>query len=81
MKDRASLVAQWQRVRHLMHETRVPSLVQEDPTCLGAAKPPCTTTIKPGSRAQEPQLLKPEHLEPVLCNKGSHCNEKPFNCN
>ena len=24
-----------------------------------------------------PQLLKPVHLEPVLCNKKSHCNEKP----
>ena len=29
------------------------------------------------SRAGEPQLLKPEHLEPVLHNKRSHCNEKP----
>ena len=28
------------------------------------------------SRAHEPQLLKPTHLEPVLCNKGSHRNEK-----
>ncbi|KAJ8789643.1 hypothetical protein J1605_004880 [Eschrichtius robustus] len=24
-----------------------------------------------------PQLLKPAHLEPVLCNKRSRCNEKP----
>ena len=24
-----------------------------------------------------PQLLKPMHLEPMLCNKRSHCNEKP----
>ena len=23
------------------------------------------------------QLLKPMCLEPVLCNKKSHCNEKP----
>ena len=29
------------------------------------------------SRAQESQLLKPTHLEPVLCNKRSHRNEKP----
>ena len=29
------------------------------------------------SRAREPQLLKPAHLEPVLRNKRSHCNEKP----
>ena len=25
----------------------------------------------------EPQLLKPARLEPVLCNKRSHRNEKP----
>ena len=29
------------------------------------------------SRAREPQLLKPAHLEPVLHNKRSHGNEKP----
>ncbi|KAG5215901.1 hypothetical protein JEQ12_001477, partial [Ovis aries] len=28
-------------------------------------------------RAQEPQLRKPMHLEPVLRNKRSRCNEKP----
>ena len=26
------------------------------------------------------QLLKPEHLEPVLHNKRSHRNEKPTHC-
>ena len=26
------------------------------------------------------QLLKPAHLEPVLCNKRSHLNEKPTDC-
>ena len=44
----------------------------------------------PGSRrshmprskqAHAPQLLKPTCLEPVLCNKRSHCNEKPMHCN
>ena len=29
------------------------------------------------SRAREPQLLKPVHLEPVLCNKRSHRKERP----
>ena len=33
------------------------------------------------SRAREPQLLKPAHLEPVLCNKRSHRNEKPVHRN
>ena len=30
-----------------------------------------------GHQAQGPQLLKPEHLEPMLCTKRSHSNEKP----
>ena len=33
------------------------------------------------SRAREPQLLKPEGLEPMLRNKRSHCNEKPAHRN
>ena len=28
-----------------------------------------------------PQRLKPIHLEHVLCNKKSHCNERPKHCN
>ena len=28
-----------------------------------------------------PQLLKPERLEPMLLNKGSHPNEKPAHHN
>ena len=32
------------------------------------------------SRAHEPQLLKPSHLEPVL-HKRSHRNEKPAHLN
>ena len=31
--------------------------------------------------AREPQLLKPECLEPMLCNERSHHNEKPVHCN
>ena len=33
------------------------------------------------SRAHVTQLLKPMCLEPVLCSKRSHCNEKPGNHN
>ena len=33
------------------------------------------------SRARETQLLKPACLEPVLCNKRSHCSEKPAHSN
>ena len=35
----ASLVAQWLRIRLPMQGTRARALVQEDPTCRGAAKP------------------------------------------
>ena len=37
--ERASLEAQWLRIRLPMQETRVRALVREDPPCLGAAKP------------------------------------------
>ena len=39
MKRRASLVAQWLRIRLQMQGTRVRALVREDPTCCGATKP------------------------------------------
>ena len=38
-KSRASLVAQWLRIRLLMQGTRVRSVIWEDPTCRGATKP------------------------------------------
>ena len=33
------------------------------------------------SKAREPQLLKPARLEPVVCNKRRHHNEKPVHRN
>ena len=33
--------------------------------------------LSQGSRAQEPQPMSPSVPEPMLCNKRSHCNEKP----
>ncbi|KAG5213585.1 hypothetical protein JEQ12_009371 [Ovis aries] len=45
-----------------MQETRVRSLVPEDPACAART---------------EPVLWSPRALEPVLRNKGSHCMEKP----
>ena len=41
-----SLVAQWLRICLPMQGTRVPALVQEDPTCHGATKS-CTTATEP----------------------------------
>ena len=37
--NRATLVAQWSRIRLPVQGTRVQSLVREDPTCCGATKP------------------------------------------
>ena len=89
-------MAQWLRILLPMQETRVQSLVQEDPTGRRATKPVrCNYWACPlesashnywslratTTEACEPQLLKPARLEPVLHNKRSHCNEKPAHCN
>ena len=81
-------MAQWLRIRLPMQGTRVRSLVREDPTCHGATKPVChnywACALEPASHnygAHVPQLLKPARLEPVLCNKRSHHNEKPTHRN
>ena len=63
-----SLVAQLLRIRLPMQGTQVWALVREDPTCRGATKP-----VR--------HNYWPCALEPVLCNKGSHCNEKPAHRN
>ena len=85
---RASLVAQWLRIRPPRQGTRVRALVQEDPTCRGATKPEChnywACALEPTSHnywAHAPQLLKPARLEPVLRNKRGHRNEKPAHRN
>ena len=71
-----SLVVQWLRIHLPMQGTWVRSLVQEDSTCHGATKP-VPQLLSLSSRAWEPQPLKPGSLEPMLCNKRSHCQEKP----
>ena len=67
-----------------MQETWVQSLIQEDPTWQGAAKPMShsywTCALKPRNHNYWDhvlQLLKPVHLERVLCNNRSHRNERP----
>ena len=86
--SRTSLVVQWLRICLPMQGTQVRALVREDPTCRGAAKPMShhywVCALEPASHnywAHVPQLLKPVHLEPVLCNKRSHRNEKPAHHN
>ena len=63
---RASLVAQWLRIRLPMQGTRVRALVWEDPTCRGATRPVhhnyWACALEPISHnysAHEPQLLSP----------------------
>ena len=53
MVTRASLVAQWLRIRLPMQGTRVRALVREDPTCRRATKP-----VRHNYWACVPQLLK-----------------------
>ena len=84
----ASLVAQWLRIHLPMQGTQVRALVRENPTCRGATKPAhhnyWSWAVEPMSHnywAHVPQLLKPARLEPVLCNKRSHGNEKPTHRN
>ena len=83
-----SLVVQWIRIHLLMKETWVQAVVHEDPTCHGSTKPmhpnswACALGLASCNYwACVPQLLKLEHLEPVLCNKRSRCNEKPAHHN
>ena len=75
-----SLVAQWLRIRLPMQGTRVRALVREDPTCRGATKPVrhnyWACALEPWATTTEPV-----RLEPVLCNKRSHRNEKPVHRN
>ena len=82
------LVAQWLRIRLAMQGTRVRAPVREDPTCRGATKPVChnywACALESASYnywAHMSQLLKSVHLEPVLCKKRSHRNEKPVHRN
>ena len=64
----ASLVAQWLRIRLPVQGTWVWALVREDPMCRRATKPACHNCWVCT-------------LEPVLCNKRSHWDEKPTHCN
>ena len=66
------LVVQWLRIHLPMRRTQVRSLVWEDSTSLGAAKPMCHK-----DRARVLQLLTLRTLEPVLRSQKRHCSEKP----
>ena len=83
---RASLVAQWLRIRLPMQGTRVQALVQEDPTCRRATKPMChnywACALEPMSHnywACEPQLMRPRATITEACAPKAHAlqQEKP----
>ena len=60
------------QVRPVLQETQIRSPIQEDSTCHGA------TTIIELSRAHMPQLQKPMHLVPMLCNE-KNCHDETSN--
>ena len=84
----ASLMVQWTEIHLPMQGTQIPSLGREDSTHLGATKfvhHNCWAgSSEPASRSYWAcmlQLLMLMCLEPVLCNKRSHHNEKPVHHN
>ena len=91
---RASLVAQWLRIRLPMQGTRVRALDREDTTCRGATKPVChnywACALEPTSHnywARVPQLLslrsrahEPQLLSPCATTTEPACLE-PVLCN
>ena len=95
-RRRTSVVVRWTGIHLPMQGTQVQSPIWGDPTRRETAEPhtatgpvlqslrAATPDAKPaGSNywARVPQLLKPTLLEPVICNKRSHPNEKPMHCN
>ena len=81
-------MVQWLRICLPRQGTQVWSLVWEDPTCRGAAKPMHLSywacALEPASHnywACMLQLLKPACLQPMLRNKRSHRNKKPMHHN
>ena len=77
----ASLVVQWIRTHLPMQEAQDQSLVPEDPTCCMATESVCCSfcacALEPGSCSYR----SPHALQNMLCNKRSHCNEKPIRRN
>ena len=57
---------------HMPCRNRAPGATNTEPVLYS----PWATISEP----QELQLLKPVCLQPMLCNKGNHCNKKPVRC-
>ena len=80
-KKRTSKVVQWLGIHLSRQGTGVPFLLWEDPTCLKSNEAHAPQLLSLCSKAHVPQLLTPSHLELVLRNKSSHCNEQPVHRN
>ena len=81
-------MAQWLRIHLPMQGTGFEPWSGKIPHATEQLSPCATTTelcaVEPASHnygAHVPQLLNPTCLEPVLCNKRSHRNERPAHCN
>ena len=72
----SSPVVQWLRIRLPEQGTRVPYLVWEDPTCLGATKP-----AHSNNSTLQPQPLKPERPRTPAPQAKVTLNEKPVQPN
>ena len=86
--NKMSLEEIWIRIHLPMQGTRVQCLVWEDPTGRGETRPmhhDCWASApEPTSCnywARVPQLLKPGHLGPAVCNRRSQRSEKPVQHN
>ena len=60
---------------------RLPHATEQLGLCTPTTEPVLWSLQATTTEAHEPQLLKPTHLESVLCNKGSQGNEKPVHRN
>ena len=70
------LVIHWIRICLSMRGTGVQSLSGKIPHALEQLSP-CVTTTEPVLSSPQAATTEAMHLEPVLCNRRNHCNEKP----
>ena len=78
--DGTSMMVQWLKILLPMQGTWVRALVPEDPTCHRATKPVSHNYQACALEPMSPNYWSLRALEPVLCNKRSHHNEKPVHC-
>ena len=76
--NRASLVAQWLRVRLPMQGTRVRAPVREDPTCRGAAGPVSHGRWACASGACAPQRERPQQWGARVPQKKNKNKKRPL---